>query len=219
LLIRGGTNAEEIKNAAGEKGSRVHHACDDLMQGIEVKIDAKYADKDGDMAELTAEEYWTCMTFRKFLEDEQPEIIGIEYTVLNHEHKYAGTVDISARSKATTTSSSTSSTFLVGFHIGRYLDLMRGVHVRARLDVDDVDELVVVAFDLALDVHRACVFVLVIEDGVLDADDLRLFILKELAKVMQVQYSSAVSSAMSPSLSAYFASIFTSIPCMRSSQA
>jgi hypothetical protein len=100
LADKGWDNAEEIKNAAGEKGSRVHHACDDLMQGVEVKIDAKYPDKDGEMAELTAEEYGICMTFRKFLEDEQPEILGIEYTVLNHEHKYAGTVDIKCRIKS-----------------------------------------------------------------------------------------------------------------------
>jgi hypothetical protein len=100
LADKGWDNAEEIKNAAGEKGSRVHHACDDLMEGNEVKIDAQYPDKDGEMAELTAEEYWTCMTFRKFLEDEQPEILGIEYTLLNHEHKYAGTVDIKCRIKS-----------------------------------------------------------------------------------------------------------------------
>ena len=76
--------------APANPASRVHHACDDLMQGIEVKIDAKYPDKDGEMAELTAEEYGICMTFRKFLEDEQPKVLGIEYTLLNHEHGYAG---------------------------------------------------------------------------------------------------------------------------------
>ena len=97
---KGIDKAEEVKNAAGEKGTRVHHACEDLIMGTEIKIDAQYADRNGELKELTAEEYWTTMTFRKFLEDEKPFVLGIEYTIINDEFKFGGTVDIKCRIKS-----------------------------------------------------------------------------------------------------------------------
>ena len=100
LADKGMDKAEEIKNEAGQKGTRVHHVCEEMMHGIEINMSDKYADKDGEQAELTADEYWTAMTFRKFLEDEQPVVYKTEYTVLNHEYKYGGTVDIKCRIKS-----------------------------------------------------------------------------------------------------------------------
>lgn len=97
LADRGIDKAEEIKNEAGQKGSRVHKACGDLMLGNEVKMESKYANDDGEQAELTAEEYWIVMTFKRFLDEEQPIILGLEYTLLNHEYKFGGTVDIKCR--------------------------------------------------------------------------------------------------------------------------
>ena len=100
LAEKGWDEAEAIKNAAAEKGSRVHHACEDLARGEEVKIDSKYSNSDGEVEELTAEEYGIVCTFRKFLEDEQPIILGMEYTILNHWHQFGGTVDIKCRLKS-----------------------------------------------------------------------------------------------------------------------
>lgn len=100
LAEKGIDKAEEIRNEAGQKGSRVHKASADLMTGVEVKMDSKYADNNGEEKELTAEEYGIVMTFKRFLDEEQPMILGIEYTVLNHEYKFGGTVDIKCRIKS-----------------------------------------------------------------------------------------------------------------------
>lgn len=100
LAEKGWDEAEAIKNAAGEKGSRVHKACGDLMAGNEVKMDSKYSDINGEEKELSAEEYGIVMTFHKFLQDEQPLILGIEYNILNHWNKFGGTVDLKCRLKS-----------------------------------------------------------------------------------------------------------------------
>lgn len=100
LADKGIDKAEEIKNEAGQKGSRVHKACGELMLGNEVRMEDKYANDDGELAELSAEEYGIVMSFRKFLDDEQPFILGVEYTLLNHEHKFGGTVDMKCRLKS-----------------------------------------------------------------------------------------------------------------------
>lgn len=100
LAEKGWDEAEAIKNAAAEKGSRVHHACADLMSGKEIKIDAKYPNSEGESAELTAEEYGIIMTFQRFLEEEQPKVIALDYTLLNHTEKYGGTIDFKCRLKS-----------------------------------------------------------------------------------------------------------------------
>ena len=97
---KGIDKAEEIKNEAGQKGSRVHRACGELMLGNEVRMEDKYSNDNGELAELSAEEYGIVMSFKKFLDDEQPMILGIEYTLLNHEYKFGGTVDIKCRIKS-----------------------------------------------------------------------------------------------------------------------
>ena len=100
LAEKGWDEAELIKQTAAEKGSRVHRACDDLIKGIEIFLDSKYPNNDGELAELTAEEYGIIMTFKDFLEKEQPVIINTDYTLLNHEYKYGGTLDIKCRIKS-----------------------------------------------------------------------------------------------------------------------
>lgn len=100
LADKGWDKAEEVKNEAAEKGSRVHHACTDLMNRQEVNMDAKYPNSEGELAELTAEEYGIIMTFHAFLQEEHPKIIATNYTVLNHKDKYGGTVDVKCRIKS-----------------------------------------------------------------------------------------------------------------------
>lgn len=100
LAEKGWDKAEEVKNEAAEKGSRVHHACNDLLNGQEVKMDDKYSDSEGEVKELSAEEYGIIMSFKEWLEEEQPIVLGTEYTLLNHEHKFGGTVDIKCRIKS-----------------------------------------------------------------------------------------------------------------------
>lgn len=97
---KGWDKAEEIKNLAAEKGSRDHHACTDLLLGLEVKMDAKYPDSEGEVKELTVVEYADIMSFNEWLYEEQPVILDVNYTILNHRLKYGGTVDFKCRIKS-----------------------------------------------------------------------------------------------------------------------
>jgi len=95
LASKGWDEAETIKKEAGEKGSRVHNAAEDLLKGETVKMDAKYPDNNGEMAELTVEEYGAIMSFADwFNELKDVKIVEIENTVFNEIEGYAGTLDM-----------------------------------------------------------------------------------------------------------------------------
>src|SRR3990167_2337109 len=94
----GWDEAEALKQEAADKGSKVHAACSDALQGKEVKIDAKYVNNSmGQEEELTPVEYGCVMSFVDFLNEYQPEILGFDYTLTNQEFGYAGTVDFKCR--------------------------------------------------------------------------------------------------------------------------
>lgn len=101
LAQKGWDEAEALKTAAGDKGSKIHLAIADLL-GVdektkkpnEVKIDSKYLNKStGQAEELTPDEYEAIISFKNWYEEEQPkEILGSEFVVFGD--GYAGTIDI-----------------------------------------------------------------------------------------------------------------------------
>lgn len=93
LAEKGWDEAEAIKSAAGDKGSRVHHAIVDLLDGGTVSMDAKYAAGDEPAQELSLEEYNCLMAFGDFWTTCEPVTIAREQTVFNEAHNYAGTLD------------------------------------------------------------------------------------------------------------------------------
>ena len=96
LAAHGWDEAEEIKTAAGEKGSRVHNACNALMDGIALNLDTKFTDSEGKESELNLEEWEACMSFVDWYNDVKPEILQKDITVINEEHGYMGTLDLLA---------------------------------------------------------------------------------------------------------------------------
>lgn len=92
LANKGWEEAEAIKQAAGDKGSKVHKAVEDLILGKEVKMDSVYADSNGEESELTVEEWECVMSFVDWWKEVKPELIKAEHTVFAK--KYAGTVDL-----------------------------------------------------------------------------------------------------------------------------
>jgi hypothetical protein len=94
LAATGWDEAEEIKMAAGEKGTRVHIASEDVMQGKPVNTNAKYADRSGIEKELTPEECEAINSCLNFLKDVNPKIHIVEQIVKNKEVGYAGTMDV-----------------------------------------------------------------------------------------------------------------------------
>jgi len=93
-LKKMGEDADEVKMAAAEKGSRIHKACVDLIDGKTVKMDSVYTDDEGEDKELTLEEFEAVMSFVDFCKEYKPEFIDREFVVWSDEHNYAGTVDI-----------------------------------------------------------------------------------------------------------------------------
>lgn len=95
LASKGWDEAEEIKNAAGDKGSKVHAVCSDLMAGKEVKIDDKYLNgSTGNMEELTAEEWECIISFSNFWKKYNPKVLLKDLTVWSEEDNYAGSLDV-----------------------------------------------------------------------------------------------------------------------------
>lgn len=94
LADHGWDEAESLKNAAGDKGSKVHLAIEDIMQGKEVRIDSKFMNKStGLEEELTLEECDAIMSFIAWRDEVKPEMITFETTVFSDQHNYAGTID------------------------------------------------------------------------------------------------------------------------------
>ncbi|MEO5366651.1 MAG: hypothetical protein H7831_09915 [Magnetococcus sp. WYHC-3] len=94
LADKGWDEAEAIKSAAGDKGSKVHQAIDDLVSGKEIGLESKYLNKStGEEEELTAEEYKCIMSFAKWFKDVNPVIVGHDILAHNEQEGYAGMVD------------------------------------------------------------------------------------------------------------------------------
>jgi len=103
LALKGWSEAEEIKAAAGDKGSKVHQGISVLLNGGTVKLDDAFENPHTLVPEpLTAEEYLCLMSFCEWFEEYKPEIIANEYTVWNEKHHYAGTVDLQCKIKGVT---------------------------------------------------------------------------------------------------------------------
>jgi hypothetical protein len=95
LADKGWDEAEAIKHAAGDKGSKVHKAIEDILLGNEVRIDSKYPNPSTEkLEELTPQEYECVMSFVDWLKAINPKVLSTEYVVWNTEYGYAGTVDM-----------------------------------------------------------------------------------------------------------------------------
>ena len=94
LADKGWDESESIKQAAGNKGSKVHLAIADILQGKEVRIDSKYLNKASDtLEELTLEECDCILSFLSWKESVKPKVIAWETVVFSEQHNFAGTVD------------------------------------------------------------------------------------------------------------------------------
>jgi hypothetical protein len=98
LAKNGMDDAEAIKQAAADKGSKVHHACTDLMKGKTVKFDSKYINNSsGQPEELTAEEYSAVVSFKSWADSVKAKFLKNDFVVVNKEVGYAGTVDFTCQ--------------------------------------------------------------------------------------------------------------------------
>jgi hypothetical protein len=103
LADKGWDEAEAAKQAAGDKGSRVHLAIERILRGEEFRIDTKVEDRSRSTeqelatSELTYEELLCVLSFIDWRKTVKLEVIATEITVFSEIHGYAGTVDLICR--------------------------------------------------------------------------------------------------------------------------
>jgi hypothetical protein len=98
----GWDEAEEIKAAAGDSGSKEHQAVAVLLNGGTVDFTTEFENPRTLQREsLTADEYGRVMSFAEWCEEEEPHVLSSEMTVWNERYRYAGTLDILCRLKST----------------------------------------------------------------------------------------------------------------------
>jgi len=93
LASKGWDEAESIKTAAGDKGSKVHKGIERLLQGGTILMDEILTDSDGEESPLTVEEYDCIISFSAWWKENNPTLIANEQVVFNDEYEYAGTLD------------------------------------------------------------------------------------------------------------------------------
>ncbi|MEK7664221.1 MAG: hypothetical protein AAB340_02160 [Patescibacteria group bacterium] len=92
LAGKGWTEVEALKQAAADRGSRVHYACQDLDEGKEIKITDKYLNPSTKQKEeLSKDEVDCIISYRDFIDELKPELLANEITSFGD--VYAGTAD------------------------------------------------------------------------------------------------------------------------------
>lgn len=98
LASKGWDESVAIKEAAGERGRRVHQAIERLLvQGTIGMGDVFRVGDTEVLTELSVEEYEAVMSFHAWYMEVNPEILGVEEVVYSEEHDYAGTMDLLVR--------------------------------------------------------------------------------------------------------------------------
>lgn len=99
LADKGWDESQAIKQAAGDKGSKVHEAISAIFRGEEVRIDSKFMNKTTEqLEELTFEEIECIMSFIDWRNSLKSfEAIAWDVVVFSEQGNYAGTVDLIAR--------------------------------------------------------------------------------------------------------------------------
>lgn len=94
LANHGWDESQAIKESAGNKGSKVHLAINDLLDGKEIKMNDSYPNRNGDMEELSVDEYECIMSFVDWHKEFKPKVLGKEMVLFNDEMGCAGTIDL-----------------------------------------------------------------------------------------------------------------------------
>jgi hypothetical protein len=98
LAENGWDESQAIKQAAGNKGSKVHDAISAILRGEEVRIDSKFINKETEQEEdLTLEECDAILSFVNWRNEVKPESIAWDVTVFSSKYGYAGTIDYICR--------------------------------------------------------------------------------------------------------------------------
>ena len=90
-----GDEADDVRDLAADRGSKIHQAIDQLLSTGKLSHDDKFLNTFKDrLEELSADEYWAILTFIEFCKEYQPKFILNEKVVVHEAFVYAGTLDI-----------------------------------------------------------------------------------------------------------------------------
>ncbi len=94
LAGKGWDEATATKEAAGDRGSKVHNAIQDLLNGAEIKYGDAYWNETKQANESFTLEEWKCLiAFQRFWLDHNPTIVATERVCYSLKYGYAGTID------------------------------------------------------------------------------------------------------------------------------
>ena len=103
LASKGWDESVAIKEAAGERGRRVHQAIEQLLNTGKIKMgDTFPVGESENFSELTVEEWEAVMSFHEWYDLTRPEILAIEQVCYNEEEDYAGTIDLKVKIEGVT---------------------------------------------------------------------------------------------------------------------
>lgn len=98
LADKGWDESQALKQAAGDKGSKVHKAIEMLIAGDELRNDTKMKNPSTEQEEEFSVEEWEAIcSFKAWADENKPKFLMQEMTVISKEHGYAGTVDCVAQ--------------------------------------------------------------------------------------------------------------------------
>jgi hypothetical protein len=84
-----GFNADHIVKEAGEIGSKIHHAIENHLKGIEIH----WINEDGSH-NFTLREWQMLMSFKDFMTIHTPELLGVEVEIVSDTLRIGGTIDM-----------------------------------------------------------------------------------------------------------------------------
>ena len=94
LAEKGWDEAEALKIAAGERGSKVHQATQLLENGVEIRLDTLlFNPNTSEQEEISVEEWEAILSYADWFNVTKPQTLATELTVFNEKEQYAGTID------------------------------------------------------------------------------------------------------------------------------
>ena len=95
MASKGWDESLALKEAAGDRGSKIHQAVSSLLLGNTVKYDSKFLSPNiSKEEELTVDEYEAILSFVYWHQENKPEIVAFDETVFARDNSYAGTLDL-----------------------------------------------------------------------------------------------------------------------------
>lgn len=94
LAKHGLDEAQAIRDAAGDKGHKVHQAITKILRGESIGLDSAVENSEtGALEPISLAEYECVMAFVDWFKTVDPVVVDNERVLFNEEHRFAGTAD------------------------------------------------------------------------------------------------------------------------------